>query len=259
MINKTIRAKKRFGQNFLIDQNVISTIIKTAKPSGKEIIEIGPGQGAITTYLLGSAKKVTAYEIDKDMVSILNKKISAPHFELIQGDFLEAKFEWEGKKDVVANLPYYITTDILFKIFDSIEKFSKLTIMVQDEVAERIIAKKNTPQYGKLSVSCQFLANVKKIIKILPESFYPQPRVNSAVVVLEFKENIDKEFMNFFLEFIKACFFMKRKKLENNLKVFMSKDQIKEIYSKLNLKPNVRPQELDLEEFLEIFKMWRER
>lgn len=252
-MNKKIFAKKHLGQNFLVDKNIIQKIIEIANIENKEVIEIGPGQGAITEHLITKAKSVIAYEIDQDMIDILKNKINADNFILNHKDFLKAEFDWEGKKYVVANLPYYITSKILFKIFYSLDKFKKITVMVQKEVADRMVAKVNTSNYGKLSISCQFLANVKKEFDISPSSFQPMPKVTSSIVNMEFNKTFAVNIKDF-LEFIKTCFAMKRKTLFNNLKQHLTVEEINKIYSHFNLDANVRPQEITKDLYYEIFK-----
>ncbi|UWD34410.1 16S rRNA (adenine(1518)-N(6)/adenine(1519)-N(6))-dimethyltransferase RsmA [Mesomycoplasma molare] len=254
MINKNIKAKKHLGQNFLIDKNIINKIIEVSEIKDKDVIEIGPGQGAITELLVKEAKSLIAYEIDSDMISILNSKIKGENFTLINSDFLKNDLNWKEKKHLVANLPYYITSDIIFKIFKNISLFSKMTIMVQEEVADRIKALKNTPEYSKLSVSCQFLAEIKKEFVVPPSCFLPKPKVNSAIITLNFKENLDQNYVNEFLNFIKICFSMKRKTLFNNLKTTFTKNKILEVLKINNLKENIRPQELEWGEYEKLFK-----
>ncbi|MGZ9414079.1 16S rRNA (adenine(1518)-N(6)/adenine(1519)-N(6))-dimethyltransferase RsmA [Mycoplasma sp. 5370] len=253
-MNKEIRAKKQLGQNFLIDKNIINKIIEIANVENKEIIEIGPGQGALTEILVSKAKHLTAFEIDNDMIEILKNKITSKNFNLIHNDFLKEEISFDSKKEVVANLPYYITSKILFKIFENINSFSKLTIMVQDEVAQRIVSKNNKSEYGKLSVSCQFLADVTKEFIVPPTCFFPKPKVNSAIITLKIKENLDQNYVNEFLEFVKLCFSMKRKTLYNNLKNKFPSQDILNVFKENNILENTRPQELNWQTFEKIFK-----
>ncbi|VEU59554.1 16S rRNA (adenine(1518)-N(6)/adenine(1519)-N(6))-dimethyltransferase RsmA [Mesomycoplasma neurolyticum] len=253
MIDKTIKTKKHLGQNFLTNKKIVKKIIEVSNVNNKEIIEIGPGQGALTFELVKYAKKVYAYEVDEKMIEILQSNINNENLILEHQDFLKVTFDWEGKRDVVANLPYYITSNILFKIFENIEYFSKLTIMVQNEVADRIIAKPKTSEYSKLSVSCQFLANVKKEFIVKANNFFPVPKVDSAIITLEFKKDLNKKNTQDFLLFIKKCFLMKRKTLFNNLKTFLQTDSILKMFEELNIKNNVRAQELSVDKYLEIF------
>ncbi len=250
--NLNTHAKKRFGQNFLIDKNVLNNIIKIADIKDKEVVEIGPGMGSLTVFLLPEVKMLTAYEIDKDMNKILSGEITDDKFTLINGDFLKQSFEWEGKKTLVANLPYYITSEILFRLFENIDKFDKAVIMLQEEVADRLCAPIGSKQYGKLTISTNYYATVKKEFVVKPFSFYPSPRVNSAIVTLVFnkQQSLDNKA---FLEFIKKSFTQRRKTLFNNWKLFIGPEKAKELILELNLKDSVRPQELSNKQFEEAF------
>lgn len=247
-----VEASKRFGQNFLIDHNILRKIIEVADVKGKEVIEVGPGLGSLTLPLLEEAKKVTSYEIDKDMIKVLNGEIKSEKFDLIEGDFLKASFDWSGKKTIVANIPYYITTDILFKIFENIDRFDKAVLMVQEEVADRITAKVGNSEYGKLSVTCCYFADVKKEIYVSPSCFLPAPKVSSAVISLTFKDVNYKDSVKF-IEFIKNCFAQRRKTIFNNLKQILGSEKAKQILAKNNIKESVRPQELSLNDFILLF------
>ncbi|TCG11589.1 16S rRNA (adenine(1518)-N(6)/adenine(1519)-N(6))-dimethyltransferase RsmA [Mycoplasma todarodis] len=247
-----VHAKKRFGQNFLIDQNVLEHIIEVADIKGKDVVEVGPGMGSLTVFLLPEAKKLTAYEIDKDMITVLNGEIKDENFELIDGDFLKQPLEWEGKKTLVANLPYYITSDILFRLFENVEKFDKAVIMIQDEVADRLSAPVGSKQYGKLTISTNYYATVKKEFVVKPSSFSPAPRVNSAIVSLTFNKTQDLD-NKAFLEFVKKSFTQRRKTLFNNWKLIMGPEAAKELILEMGLKESVRPQELTNKQFEEAF------
>lgn len=247
-----VRAKKHYGQNFLNDKNIIIKIINVAQIQNQEVLEIGPGTGALTEHLVKHAKNVLAFEIDKEMIGVLNAKIKSLNFTLVNLDFLKADLSWEGKKCVVSNLPYYITSKILFKIFENIKLFSSLTIMVQKEVADRMVAKVNTKDYGKLSIVAQYYATIQKEFSVPPQSFTPVPKVDSAVVSLKFDKILDLDSAKF-LFFIKKSFSMKRKKLLNNWKELFSKEEIESVYQKFNLESNVRPQEISLEQYRQIF------
>ncbi|WP_434336943.1 16S rRNA (adenine(1518)-N(6)/adenine(1519)-N(6))-dimethyltransferase RsmA [Mesomycoplasma conjunctivae] len=247
--------KKKYGQNFLKDENIVKKIVNSVDITNKEVIEIGPGGGALTQEIVKKCSFLRAYEIDTDLIENLKKKFSSSPVEIINEDFLETNLDFFSTKQIVlANLPYYITSNIIFKILSHINKFSEIVIMVQDEVADRIVAKVNTKDYSKLSLSCQYIANVEKILKIPPSAFIPQPSVNSAVVVFRVKENIDQEKFNNFLNFVKKSFAMKRKTLFNNFLTFIEKDKIKQIYSLFKLDFNVRPQQISLDLYNEIFE-----
>ncbi len=247
-----LHAKKRFGQNFLIDTNVLTNIAKVANIKDKDVIEIGPGLGSLTTVLLNEAKSLTAFEIDNDMIRVLEGEINNPKFSLIKGDFLKHDLEWEGKRTLVANLPYYITSDILFRLFNNIDKFDRAIVMIQDEVADRLTAPVGSKQYGKLTISANHFTNIKKEFVVKPSSFSPAPKVNSAIISLEFKKesNIDSKS---FLEFIKHSFRQRRKTLFNNWKEIMDKDKASQLIQELGLAPDIRPQNLTLDNYKKAF------
>lgn len=247
---------KRFGQNFLVDQNILSKIVAASNVENKDVIEIGPGLGSLTRALLNEAKSVTSYEIDEDMVRVLSKEIKDDKFKLVFKDFLEASFDWEGKRSIVANIPYNITSPILFKIFENIEKFDQATLMVQKEVADRLTAKPKTKEYGKLTVTANCFADIFNLLKVPPTCFIPQPKVESAVVLLRFNDNnfTDKKL---FLNFVKRCFAMKRKTIFNNLRSFIDKDIVNYIFENTKINPKSRPEELTLEDYEELLEIWK--
>ncbi|AWX70210.1 16S rRNA (adenine(1518)-N(6)/adenine(1519)-N(6))-dimethyltransferase [Mycoplasmopsis anatis] len=251
-MKKEIYAKKKFGQNFLIDQNIIKKIIEVSQPKNKNIIEIGPGRGALTKILVKEANKLVCFEIDPDMVAILKKEIDEDNFELNQIDFLNANLEEYKGYDVIANIPYYITTDILFKIFDYVKNFNSAILMVQKEVAQRIIAQKNSPDYSKLSLTCQYLAECKLEFIVKSNSFSPAPKVDSAIISLKFKKNI-KNYQEL-KEFFKLCFIARRKKMSYSLLNKYSLDTINKAYSELKIDSSIRVQQLDLESLIKLYE-----
>lgn len=247
-----VSANKRFGQNFLVDHNILDKIIEAGNVKNKDVIEIGPGLGSLTIPLLDNAKTVTSYEIDEDMIRVLKGEINNPNFNLIEGDFLKASFDWEGKKTVVANIPYNITSDILFTLFKNTNKFDCAVLMMQKEVAERLIAPVGSKQYGKLTISTDIFAEVSKVTLVSPKCFIPAPKVTSMVVKLDFKNN---EYLTNveFLEFIKKSFTHRRKTFFNNLKLIIGPERAIEIIKSMNFKESIRPQEISPSDFKKIF------
>ncbi|UIF67021.1 16S rRNA (adenine(1518)-N(6)/adenine(1519)-N(6))-dimethyltransferase RsmA [Mesomycoplasma hyopneumoniae] len=244
--------KKHLGQNFLKDRKIAEKIVENIDLKNKEIIEIGCGTGFLTNFLLEKAKFVTCYEIDKNLIPILEKKFKNKNLRIINEDFLLAELEFKEKKTIVANLPYYITSKILFKIFANFEKFDKIILMVQNEVADRIVAKPKTPTYSKLSLASQYIADVKKLFVVGPDSFFPKPKVNSAVVFFDLRTNLDAKKTEQFFWFTKKCFQFKRKTLYNNLIFFLNKQQIEKIYNFFQFAQNIRPQQLDLVTYIRL-------
>lgn len=257
-------AKKHFGQNFLIDKNVLNKIIDISKITKEDtVIEIGPGMGCLTEYLAIKAKRVICYEIDLDMVEMLKKNL-LPYYdnvELIAMDFLKADLSMYKENvdnvKVVANLPYYITTPIIFKLLSE-TKITQFTFMVQKEVGDRLTGKPNTKDYNSLSVAMEYKTNSKIAYKVSPNSFYPAPKVDSALLLVEVKKmdskpNFDVEF----LKFVQNIFVQRRKTIINNLngKYSMDKQELIELFEKNCLNINLRAENLSVVEILNLYKI----
>lgn len=262
--SKSLKAKKKFGQNFLIDANVVDKIAKNACDENLPTIEIGPGIGSLTEMLLKYAKHVYAFEIDEDMFEILNNEFKENNnLDIYLEDFLDTDLSkqkfYKDKINVCSNLPYYVTTPILFKLFESDLDINKITVMVQKEVADRFKAPVGSEDYGALSVEVQYLFDVKQEQFVSKSVFYPSPKVDSAVVSFTPNRKRDHEFEKGFFEFVKKCFSKRRKTLSNNLKDFLTSEEITKIYKECSLKETVRAQELDLESFLKIYGVLNER
>jgi 16S rRNA (adenine1518-N6/adenine1519-N6)-dimethyltransferase len=263
-----IRAKKNLGQNFLVDLNAIQGIVQAAEiGQDDQVIEIGPGIGSLTEQLLLAGAKVFAYEVDDTLPEILYNELPSKvngatlnaRFRLLMKDILQADFKHDlvGFFDlnkpikVVANLPYYITTPIIF-FLNKAMNFSSLTLMMQKEVAERLQAKANNKNYGPLTIAVQTEMSVKVALTVKSSSFIPQPKVDSSVVVLkplESKINVgDAEYFNWV---VKMCFRQRRKTLNNNLKnILPDPNKRKQLFEQLQLDPRVRPEQLDISQFV---------
>lgn len=256
-----LRAKKKFGQNFLTDINVLHQIVDTADVTEDDIvIEIGPGLGALTEQLAKKAKKVLAFEIDADMVAILNDTLRPyDNVEVIQNDILKVDLKKElndrfGTEKtavkIVANLPYYITTPILLKLLRENINWQNIVVMMQKEMADRLDATVGTKDYGALTLTVGHFANVKTAFKVPAQSFNPSPRVDSAVVILKPKEIDDVDDNVFIL--IRECFNHRRKSLLNNLQQYYGKEQKEAILqelAKLDIDPQIRAERLSMDEF----------
>jgi len=253
-----IVAKKSLGQNFLIDRNILEQIVNTVEIENKEILEIGPGSGNLTQYILKKKpKKIYVIEKDNDLSLLLNEKFN-DEINIINDDVLticEDKISKE-KLTVFGNLPYNISTEILSKWIVNLSKkfwFNELILMFQKEVADRIIAKSNTSNYGRLSILSNWKLDVKKIIDIKPESFSPRPKINSSLLIFFPK----KDFFNFEnpknLEMITRVFFSQRRKMIKKPFNQIFKNS-KEISKKLGIDLNLRPQNLDPETYYQITK-----
>jgi len=257
-----IYANKSFGQNFIIEYKIIDKIVDAAtidKETG--VIEIGPGIGALTEGLLLKAKKVVAFEIDKKLIDLLNNKLKDfDNFTVINQDFLEINIDEIVEKYfkdfervvIVSNLPYYITTPILIKIFEESTKIESVTAMMQKEVGQRICAKKGGKEYNNLSIMSSYYSDCHIALHVSKNIFTPRPNVDSCVVKFilnKKKENVKNE--KLFLNVLRSSFAMRRKKLINNLEIF-DKEKVKEILLKLNINENVRAEELELNDFINI-------
>lgn len=250
--------KKKYGQNFIVDKNIIHSIIKKSEIDDETlVIEIGPGAGSLTSELGKYAKNVIAYEIDETLKPILEKNIT-PNTEVIYEDFLKRDIAEDIKKYnykklyVIANLPYYITTPIIIKLIETKIDFDKIVVMVQKEVGDRFKAKHKTKEYNSLSVFLSYYFNITKILDVSRNVFMPKPNVDSIVVC--FTKKVDKLKVNneeLFFKLIKDSFKQKRKNLRNNLKGY-DLENISKTLSKYNLDLTVRAEALPLEIFVDI-------
>ena len=216
-----LRASKRLGQNFLIDSAVVEGIVEAAEISeGDDVLEIGPGIGTLTQGLLEAGANVTAVELDKKLPAVLAQTLEGyENFKLVEGDILKVNLEELMPQNfkVVANLPYYITTQILLTLMERKLPVTKIVTMVQKEVAERMIAAPNSKAYGAMTVAVQFRADVRIAFDVPPESFTPRPEVTSSVVVCDIRESPFKVDENFFTKVVRAAFGQRRKTLLNSL------------------------------------------
>lgn len=258
---------KSLGQNFLIDQNILNKIVSgSGINENTNVLEVGPGAGTLTRELCLKAKKVTAVEIDKALIPILNDVMSDfDNFNLINSDILELnineliKNEFDNESfTVVANLPYYITTPIIMNFLESELPVNSMTLMIQKEVAARILAEPGTKDYGALSVAVQFYAEPGIICSASPHCFTPQPKVTSTVVNLKLydKPKYDVKNKEQFFKIVKSIFSQRRKTLVNSLSgspyLDLSKDKIIDVLKQMELNEKVRGEKLNIEQIAEI-------
>ncbi|MBN0970572.1 16S rRNA (adenine(1518)-N(6)/adenine(1519)-N(6))-dimethyltransferase RsmA [Mycoplasma phocoeninasale] len=252
-----IEAKKSFGQNFLINKKIQNAIVEAADIIEKDVIEIGPGQGALTDILVQKVKSLVAYELDPRLYEYLKTKNYLANIKILNQDFLTANFSdnYTDQISIIGNIPYNITSPILFKILDNYLMIDSATLMVQKEVAQRLVATPSSKIYGKLSITFQIFGNIKKIIDVNAAQFIPAPKVDSAVVKIDFIHNNDyiNENKDKIIEFVALCFQFKRKTLVNNLLGRYSKEKITSSFSKLNLKLNIRAENLSRKNILDLF------
>ena len=250
-----LRASKKLGQNFLIDSGVVQKIVDAAEISaGDEVLEIGPGIGTLTQGLLEAGAKVTAVELDKKLPAVLAETLAGyENFKLIQGDILKVDVEkiMLPNFKVVANLPYYITTQILLTLLEKKLPVTKIVTMVQKEVAERMTAAPNSKIYGAMTVAVQFRADVKIAFEVPPSAFLPRPEVTSAVVVCDVKKSpfkVNDE--NFFIKVVRAAFGQRRKTLLNSLMgAGFLRENILSALEVANISSNIRAENLSIEDF----------
>lgn len=268
-VNKTLNennlhAKKKFGQNFLTDQNILNQIVEASDlDRDTAVIEIGPGLGSLTERLCENAGFVLAYEIDTQLIPILHKNLARfTNYEVINEDILKVDINKDiseklgkfKKIHLVANLPYYITTPIILNLLSQTNKIQKYIMMMQLEVCDRICGKPKTKDYNALSVVIQYRAMAKKVCKVPRSVFIPQPNVDSAVVKLQLYEvaKYKAKDEQFFFEFIRECFTQRRKTLINNLSNKYDKNKVLQILKEINLNPAIRSEELTIEQFIYI-------
>lgn len=250
-----LSAKKKFGQNFLIDQNILSKIVEAAEiDETSYVVEIGPGLGSLTERLIDTAGKVRAYEIDPDMVQVLTDRLGdKENFELIHGDILKETIDIDEEITVVANLPYYITTPILFKLLESDLKIKRIVVMMQKEVAQRLEGSVNTKDYNALSVAIQYRTTPKIAFNVSREVFIPKPNVDSSVITLEVLDEprVAVEDEKHFFKIVKGSFGQRRKTLVNNLnsELGISKEVLKELLINLEIKETARGESLSIHQF----------
>jgi len=252
-----MNVRKKYGQNFLTDRNIIDKILKVAAVNDQDtVIEIGPGLGALTTQLVQRAKRVVAYEIDAGLSSYLQEQFANNNsVEVHQKDFLEVKLSYDHPIKVISNLPYYITTPILFQLLEGNQEISSIVVMMQKEVAERLVALPRTKQYNALSVILQYLADVKIEFHVPKTCFYPVPDVDSSVVRIQIKKQSNSDAAEF-ITFVKNAFHQRRKTLLNNISstYHLKKPFIESVLYEVNLSLSARAEELSLDEFIQLHK-----
>ena len=250
-----VNPKKFLGQHFLTDDNISKKITESIDFNKYDkVIEVGPGKGALTKYLLDIKNKLTIIEIDKESIQFLQNEFKEDKIEIIEEDFL--KFDipshYPSIKNIliIGNFPYNISSQILVKAIENLESVSSLVGMFQKEVAERIVSRNNCKQFGILSVKTQLFYNVKILFDVSPNVFFPKPKVNSAVISLTRKNNINYNCdLNLLDKIIKLSFQQRRKKIKNSLKRLDIQDNILEdsIF-------DLRPEQLTVEEFVKLTK-----
>jgi len=269
------RRKPKLGQHFLTDGSVAMRIVEALGDlSQSAVLEIGPGRGALTSLLARRARRLIAIETDRVLAAQLRMNFSlAPNVEIIEGDILSIDLDSllgpkpgstrpglevaPQKIRAVGNLPYFITSDILLRLFEYGKYFETIVLMVQKEVADRLSAKPGNREYGLLSATAQLYSRVEKLFTVPPGAFSPPPKVNSAVVRLTTESNLEKLGVDEaeFVRFLKLSFGQKRKTLWNNLKTRYASDDLTRALARAKIKATARAEELSLEERARLFRV----
>lgn len=263
LVDNQISAKKRFGQNFLHDKNIIRQIVRASKPENKNIIEVGPGPGLLTKILLESGtKSIFAIEKDESFLPILNnlKKESLTKFDFLIADILKVDLDnlIEGNYSVVSNLPYNISVPFIISLVEQEQpvKWESLTLTVQKEVADRMLADINSKQYGRLSVLIQWRSFIEKICDIKPTCFIPEPKVMSTVIRIRPKNYIKKPSIESFQKVVSAAFGFRRKTLKRSLGQLGIDGESLAIKAGIN--PKLRAQNLTVDNFCDLAKIYED-
>lgn len=266
-----IKANKSLGQNFLISEEVVNTIVNCSNITNEDlVIEIGPGLGTLTKCLLEKAGKVICIELDKNMINILQDRFSLyDNFEIINEDVLKVDLKSliENEKNIgkiknakiVANLPYYITTPIIMKLLEEELPLDSITVMIQKEVADRLIAVPGGKETGSITYSVYYYSEAEGILEVPNNSFIPEPEVTSKVIKLNIRKNplVEIENKETMFKVIKSAFMQRRKTLLNvlvNTGIFKNKEEGTKILQELGIEVNIRPEKLTLQDYANIAK-----
>lgn len=249
---ETHHPRKRFGQNFLIDEMILQKIIDALKLKPEDrVIEIGPGTGALTELLMSKLSHFQVVEIDRDLVLMLKQKF--PTLSVHEGDALDFNYAQLSKAPhdlrIVGNLPYNISTPLIFTLFEHIDSIKDMHFMLQKEVVDRMVATHEDSHYGRLSVMTQYFCHAQYLFTVSPHAFYPAPKVHSAFVRLTPRAPVTPA-MDFrvFSNVVKEAFMYRRKQLSNSLKKFVDKSQ----WEGLRIDPHARPENLSVDDYVRI-------
>ena len=256
------RFSKSLGQNFLIDKNFVDKIVDGADIAGKNVIEVGPGIGTISYEMAKTCKDLVLIEVDETLIPILEENMSdfdnvtIIHQDILKTDLKEIQDKYFGGEsfEFVSNLPYYITTPIIEKIFEEDLDCKSMTIMVQKEVADRMLATEKDKDYSSLSVFVKYYSDAKLLTKVPKSVFMPQPKIDSAVLRLDLRIYDEKVNREKLFALVRAGFLKRRKTILNSLSAVAEKEDLKKVFETLELKPNLRAENLSLDDFINISK-----
>jgi 16S rRNA (adenine1518-N6/adenine1519-N6)-dimethyltransferase len=272
--SRSTKRKPKLGQNFLVDINAAKNIVEALGDiSNRTVIEIGPGRGALTSLLINRAKRVIGIELDRVLAAQLRMKYSTrPNLEVLESDFVAAEFaSMVGRRpgplhdlrptqpetvDVVGNIPYYVTSDIVLRILELHSHIERAVIMVQREVADRIAAEPGTRDYGLLSATAQLFARVENLFTLPPGAFSPPPQVHSSVIRLTMSPRLEQLQVQEepFIAFLKAAFAQKRKTLANNLRALYGDAKVKAALKAAGARADVRAEAMSLDKMAAVFR-----
>lgn len=255
-----LRANKKLGQNFLINDQIINDIIEKSNITEEDtVLEIGPGLGSLTKALLNNAKRVIAVELDENMVNILKNRFNNENLEIINDDILKVDLNEiinkYGKIKVVANLPYYITTPIVMKLLEEEYNIESITVMVQKEVGERLCAEPGSRDFGAVTVAVNYYSNAKIVIDVPKDNFLPIPEVDSCVIKLNVLDTppVELKDKKKFFRLVKAAFSQRRKTINNSLASGeFSKEAVLKALDKLGIDAKLRAENLSIQDFANI-------
>lgn len=263
--NNDFKFNKKFGQNFIFDKNLLNAIIEDSNIcKDDEVLEIGPGAGTLTKVIASKAKKVVSYEIDTNLKPLLAENLSGVDnstiifADALKTDILEIEKNFTGDYKIVANLPYYITTPLIFKFVQQTKRVKTMSIMVQKEVGDRLISKAGDKDYGAISCVLDFYGNVKILRNVPRRMFVPAPNVDSCVIQIEFMKGKYDANAEVFEKIVRSAFLNRRKTLANNLSVNfdISKQEVYDILKSLNINEQARGDSLSTSDFVKITKIF---
>lgn len=255
-MHDNFRHKKKWGQNFLKDNNIVRKIVlESGVTKEDKVWEIGPGKGILTQELLNVTSDLSVFEIDPEVIEIIQAKFG-DQIKVVPGDVI--KVDWKPLLTepikIVANIPFQITSPLLYKICRNSDYIKSVTLMVQKEFADRLKAKPNTKEYAALTLKTQFFYNVKQLFKVPAHLFFPVPRVDSAVIQLNLRDNIpDIENLELFNKIVDVAFSMRRKTLRNNLKTFIGAEKLTVLEEANLIDLSRRGETLSEEEYLNLY------